>query len=142
LLRILLATAALALSACVGSQAIRPVAATDVSLVCIKVNPDNPSPDFVAELRNQLSARGLRSLAYDVKAPSECRYRMLYWASWEWDLTKYLTFADLKVYDGDTLVGQASYDAWARGLGLQKYHPTSEKIGVLLDHLFPSKKPH
>lgn len=137
---LVLASAAVALCACVGSQAIRPVGASGVSLVCIQLNPEEPDPRFVAELRAQMLARGLRSLTYEGSAPAECRYRMLYWTRRESDLAPYLAFAALEVYDRDVLVGKTSYDAWARGLGLQKYHPTAGKIATLLDQLFPSTR--
>jgi len=53
----------------------------------------------------------------------------------------YLHFADLRVYDGAALVGEASYDARESGLRLGKYRPTSEKLGFLLDRLFPKAAP-
>jgi hypothetical protein len=130
---------ALALPACVSDEAIVPVQAPDVSLLCVKANPD-VRPDFADALRTILRERGFRTLAYEGNAPPECRYRLLYWAGWRWDLQEYLYFAALRVYDGDRLVGQSSYDD-RFGATLSKYRPTDEKIAAMVDKLFPGRSP-
>lgn len=127
---------ALALAACVSEEAIIPVRAPDVALLCIKNNPDVVRPDFVVRLRHRLEERGFRTLQYDADAPAECRYRLLYWAGWRWDLEEYLYFAALRVYDGTKLVGQSSYDD-RYGARLAKYGSTEEKIAAMVEKLFP-----
>jgi hypothetical protein len=133
----LLAALILALPGCASDEAIVPVHAPEVSLLCIKTNPD-VRPGFADELRASLRERGFRTLAYGEKAPPDCRYRLLYWAGWRWDLKEYLYFAALRVYDGDRLVGQSSYDD-RFGATLSKYRSTEEKIAAMVDKLFPGR---
>jgi hypothetical protein len=124
---------------CVSDEAIIPVREPGISLLCVKRNPDLARPDFVAEIRRSLEARGLRTLEYDGNAPPECRYRLLYWGEWRWDLKEYLRFAALHVYDGTKLVGQSTYDdRYDAALG--KYRPTAEKVAVMVDKLFPAAR--
>lgn len=133
----ILAAVLLALSACVSDEAIVPLRAPGIALLCVKANPD-VRPDFLAQLKTSLGRHGFRTLAYEEKAPPECRYRLLYWAGWRWDLKEYLYFAALRVYDGDRLVGQSSYDD-RFGATLAKYAPTEEKIAGMVQKLFPDR---
>jgi hypothetical protein len=127
------------LCGCVSDEAIIPVREPGISLLCVKRNPDLARPDFVAEIRRQLEAHGLRTLEYDAKAPPECRYLLLYWGDWRWDLKEYLRFAALHVYDGAKLVGQSTYDE-RYDAALGKYRPTAEKVAVMVDKLFPAAR--
>jgi len=129
---------ALALPACVSEEAIIPVRAPDVALLCIKSNPDVARPDFAVQLRHQLEERGFHTIQYGADAPAECRYRLLYWAGWRWDLEEYLYFAALRVYDGTKLIGQSSYDD-RYGARLAKYRSTEEKIAAMVEKLFPNR---
>ena len=128
-----------ALAGCVSDEAIIPVREPGIPLLCVKRNPDLARPDFVAEIRRSLEARGIRTLEYEAKAAPECRYRLLYWGEWRWDLAEYLRFAALRVYDGTKLVGQSTYDdRYDAALG--KYRPTAEKVAVMVDKLFPAAR--
>jgi hypothetical protein len=128
---------ALALAGCASDEAIIPVRTPAISLLCIKANPE-VRPDFADQLRTSLGEHGFRTLVYGDRAPPGCRYRLLYWAGWRWDLKEYLYFAALRVYDGDRLIGQSSYDE-RFGATLSKYAPTEEKIAAMVEKLFPDR---
>jgi hypothetical protein len=131
-----LAAAALGLAGCAITQNVRPVAAPDIALLCIKKNPDVLMSEFVTELKSQVEAKGMKALVYDAAAPADCRHRLEYSANWRWDLAMYLVFADLRVYDRELLIGQANYDARGGGGRLDKFGPTAGKLQRLLDELF------
>jgi hypothetical protein len=131
-----LAATALAMTGCAITQNVRPVTAPDISLLCIKKNPEVMMSEFVTELKSQVEAKGMKARIYEGATPADCRHRIEYTANWRWDLAMYLVFADLRVYDKDLLIGQANYDARAGGGRMDKFGPTAGKLKGLVDELF------
>lgn len=125
------------LAACSISQNVRPVATSEVHLVCVKHNPDTFMKDFETEMQSQLKAKGMQARLYTGDAPAECRYRLEYTANWHWDMAMYLVFAQIRVFDRDMQIGEADYDARGGGFNMAKFGHTSDKLKALLDQLFP-----
>ena len=133
-----LACAAL-VAACAINQNVRPVAATGLSEVCIKSNPQVMMGEFLPELRKQVESRGVKTSVYTGDRPASCRHHLEYSANWRWDMAMYLAFAKLDVYEDNLLVGQATYDALGGGFNMNKFGATADKLRVLVDQLFPKK---
>ena len=133
-------TAAAALVAgCAITQSVKPVAATGITSICVKNNPQVMMADFPKELRSQVEARGIKTSSFDGNKPAGCRHHMEYTANWRWDMAMYLAFADLRVYEDGLLVGQATYDALGGGANFGKFGKTSEKLQPLVEQLFAKR---
>ena len=127
--------AAVALGGCAITQNVKPVAATGITDLCVKNNPQVMMDGFVKELRGQIEKKGIRTTQFDGERPASCRYHLEYTANWRWDMAMYLVFAQVSVYDGGLMVGQATYDAHGGGLRPDKWGPTSDKLAGLLNEL-------
>lgn len=130
---------ALTLAGCAITQSVKPVAASGLSEICIKNNPQVMMKDFPKELQAQIERKGIKTSTYDGEKPAACRHHLEFTANWRWDLAMYLVFADLRVYEGGLMVGQATYDAHGGGASFSKFGSTSEKLGPLVDQLFARK---
>ena len=121
-------------------MAVRPVASSDVGLVCVDPNPDLAHTRFPALLAAQLEARGLRTRAYEGRTPGECRYRLQYWADWRGADDDVLRWAYVRVTEeGGRLAGEASYDARFEGLR-DRYGSDPERVAALVAKLFPNAR--
>jgi hypothetical protein len=132
-----LIAAALAAASCSITHELRTVTATDISRVCIRKNPAVLMSGFVTELRTQLEAKGMRVEIHDDPLPLDCRHWLEYSANWRWDWTMYPVFIDLRMHDGNTVIGQATYDARDGGARPDKWIRTTGKLKGLVDGLFP-----
>jgi hypothetical protein len=135
---ILGAVSTVALGGCSITQDVRPVGANDIQEVCIQANPQVFMSEFKNELQRQIESLGIRvTRVYEGERPPSCTTRVEYTANWKWDLAMYLTYANLRVYQGsDRLIGEATYDAKMAGLNLGKFGTTAEKLRPLVNQLF------
>lgn len=127
------------LSGCAITKNVRPVAASNITEICIRTNPQVMMSDFLKELRAQVESKGIKSSIYDGERPAGCRHHMDYTANWRWDLAMYLVFAEINVYENGVLIGQATYDAHGGGANFDKFGRTSDKLKGLTDALFAKK---
>jgi hypothetical protein len=122
-------------AACTISTSVQPVPSGDIQAVCIKENPATWSEGFLPALRAQFERRRIATATYVQYPPAECRYRVEYDANWGWDVAIYLKYADIRILDGDRLIGRATYDArgaWGR---VDKFGSTDAKLDQLMDRL-------
>jgi hypothetical protein len=133
----LLAAFSMLFTGCAINQTVRPVEHFADKKICII---DNPAvrEGFVASYRQALEAKGY--VAQQMPANSsivECAITSTYTANWRWDLAMYMTYANIKVYNGGKPVGEALYDANRAGLNTGKFINADKKIRELVDQLFP-----
>ena len=133
------AAAAALVAGCAITQTVKPVAATGITSICVKNNPQVMMSDFPKELRAQVESKGIKTSTFDGEKPGSCKHHMEYTANWRWDMAMYLVFADLRVYEDGLLVGQATYDAHGGGANFSKFGKTAEKLQPLVDQLFPKR---
>jgi hypothetical protein len=67
----------------------------------------------------------------------DCPITSTYTANWRWDLAIYMAYADIKIYNGGKVIGEANYDATRAGLNGGKFIDADKKINELVDQLFP-----
>ncbi|KXU36297.1 hypothetical protein AXE65_05265 [Ventosimonas gracilis] len=127
-----------ALSGCV-SQTIDPV----------KINPTSPPEICMIENATKKVRQGftdtyraaLQEKGFTVKQlppasnPSDCHLSTQYIAQWKWNLTIYMSYVEIKVYEDGRMIGKALYDA--RIAGLDKYINAEDKIREMVNELFP-----
>lgn len=128
--------AAATLAGCAITQNVKPVTASGITEVCVKNNPQVMMDGFVKELRSQIEKKGIRTTQFDGERPGSCRHHVEYTANWRWDMAMYLVFAQINVYENGLAVGQATYDARGGGMRPDKWGPTADKLGGLVDQLF------
>ena len=126
----------LLLGGCAITTTVKPLANTKVSQLCIKKNPRVLMDGFLPELESQISNYGITTRTFVESLPIECVHNLEYTANWRWDMAMYLSYAELKVYEKETLVGEAVYDARSGSGRLDKFGPTAEKLKTLTEPLF------
>ncbi len=128
--------AAALLAGCTITQTVKPVEGVEITSVCIERNDAVLMEGFLPALRRRIEAQGITASVYDGERPEDCRYKVAYTANWQWDMAMYLTYARIEVFDGPNLVGDAVYDATGGGANMEKFGPTEQKIGPLIEQLF------
>jgi len=136
------ALAAVVLSAgCTITKSVKPITNEQISLLCVRDNPDIQMDEFQPELVTQIKARGIPVQVYSGALPEQCSHRLQYTASWSFAASMYLSNLSIQVYRGSELVGSVFYDASNSSayLRFDKLGPTRSKLRVLLDELFPEE---
>ena len=136
-LRRLAIVAALAIGCSITTR-VDPLPSVSMPSVCIHENEAVWSKQFLPMLRDQLGRHGISTTVFGEDRPADCRWHLEYEAQWKWDLAVYLRYADIRVFDGDALVGRATYDARDGSGRLDKFGHTDEKLAPLLDALLAS----
>ncbi len=130
-----LSTLMLLLASCALPIEIRPPpAGTKITELCIIDNPKVLMDGFLPELKKQIRSHGIKTQTWSSYNPDGCRYWLDYTANWKWDLVMYMIYADLKLYDRQTLIGEATFDN--TGIGPRRYGSADEKLKALTGPLF------
>lgn len=127
--------AALFGAGCTIERRILPVPPASIASLCIAENHKVWSAEFLPTLRRQLARHGIESTVYDGPVPAECPRHLEYTAHWMWDVAVYLQYADISIYEGDTLIGRATYDATHGSARLDKFGSGEERLAGLVDDL-------
>lgn len=123
------------LAGCTITTRVDPVSPVDLRGVCIKENTAVWSKEFLPALRAEFEHHGIRTTVYNADKPTDCVYHVEYEANWYWDVAVYLQYCDIRVYEGTTRVGRATYDARGGGARLDKFGTTVEKLHRLTTEL-------
>ncbi|HXJ36523.1 MAG TPA: Sbal_3080 family lipoprotein [Candidatus Eisenbacteria bacterium] len=135
----LLAIAAL-LSACTSVK-VKPVdPSMGVKHVCIENNPKVVVGDFLPVVRDGFTRHGITTEVYSPNAPAVpdgCQLILKYTALQSWDLTTYLSHAELTLQTPDgTQVASAEYHLVGKGgYALTKFQGTKTKMDPVIDEL-------
>lgn len=125
------------LSACTITQQVNPVAVPHGTEVCIIENADVRA-GFVEEVRSTLASNGYRFKMLPSSAQvSDCEITMTYTARWSWDLTIYMSYARLQIFNKGIAIGDAVYDSTRGGGNMSKFIDAEPKIRELVTQLLP-----
>ena len=131
-----LLTIVVLLQGCTISQNVIPVPRADISEITIIENPAVRST-FLDAVKAAVEDRGIRTQVGPPLAPPEdYPYAITYAANWTWDLTIYLVYAELNVFEGGKVVGKAVYDCRRGGGRLDKFINAESKVKELVGELF------
>ncbi|MEY4720233.1 MAG: hypothetical protein RL563_2851 [Pseudomonadota bacterium] len=111
-----------------------------LSELCIKNNKKVLMEGFLPELIKQIEQNNIKTVLIEEFDKVSCPNSMEYTANWRWDLVMYLTYAELRVYESDTLLGKGIYDATWGGARLDKFGKTENKLKPITDELFKNQK--
>ena len=133
--------AALALSACT-SITVQPVdPALNVQHVCIQENTAVIIDDFIEYLQDDFARYGITTEVIGNQRPRHCEYVLSYTARRSWDMTPYMSTADLTLTRNGYRVGNANYYLKGKGgFALTKYASTESKLDNVVDQLLANYK--
>ena len=128
----------ISISGCSIQQTVNPVAGSAPGELCIIENPD-VREGFLPEMRAAIEDRGIDVRLLPATASIEdCDMTSTYVARWSWDMTIYMAYAEINVYESGELAGNALYDATSGGGRMDKFIDAEPKIRELVSQLFPA----
>jgi hypothetical protein len=129
----------LALSGCSIKQTVDPFDEVGSGFeVCI-IEDDAVRDGFLAEYKSSLIDKGIPfRILSEHGTVQDCPVVSTYTARWSWDMTIYMSYAVIKVYELGDLKGEAIYDSRGGGFRLDKWKDAEGKIRELVDELFPT----
>ena len=125
---------ALTACTCISVQAVDPD--LNVQHVCIQENKAVIIDDFVEYLQDDFARYGITTEVIGKKRPRHCEYVLSYTARRSWDMTAYMSTADLTLTRNGYRVGSANYYLKGKGgFSLTKYASTESKLDNVVDQL-------
>ncbi len=139
---IMLVAIVLLISGCTISQHVEQAEISNDAEVCIIEN-DAVRKGFLPELEKVLHEKGIRYVVTDRQyANQNCEWTVTYVARWTWDLTIYMSYAEIKVFKNGVLDGEAVYDSTKGGANMSKFINAEPKIRELVDQLMQRESKH
>jgi hypothetical protein len=128
--------AAMALTACT-SITVKPVDADlNVQHVCIQENPAVIIDDFVEHLQDDFARYDITTEIIGNQRPQHCEYVLSYTARRSWDITPYMSTADLTLTRNGHRIASANYYLKGKGgFSLSKFASTESKLDNVVDQL-------
>ncbi len=109
---------------------------SSIKQVCIENNPKVKVSDFTDVVREGLSNKGIRSVTFSGKKPTNCDAILTYTALRSWDFKPYLSHAELRIWKDGLIIASAEYHLnGGGGLSFSKWGSTREKILPVMDEL-------
>jgi hypothetical protein len=133
------ALASFFVSGCAVNQDIRPVqlASTAERTICIIEHPATRNT-FRDAYQRELQNRGFQAQIIPAGSPyNSCPLTTTYVARWSWDITIYMSFAQIRVFQNGQEAGSAIYDARMAGARLDKWIDADQKVAEMVAELFP-----
>ncbi len=109
-----------------------------LSHVCIEDNPKVKVDDFVPVVENVFNEWGISTEVYSKGAmPNYCITNMTYTALKSWDMSPYLSLAEVKLYKNKKQIGYAKYklSGGSMSLDMSKWGSTESKMKPVLEEL-------
>ncbi len=131
-----LLTIVVLLQGCTVSQNVIPVPRADIAEITIIENPAVQST-FLDAVKAAVEEQGIKTQVGPPLAPPEdYPYAMTYTANWAWDITIYMVYAELSVFERDKVIGKAVYDCRRGGYRMDKFINAESKVKELVGELF------
>lgn len=93
---------------------------------------------ILATYTRELNKKGYKTKLLAPNSPlNTCNVVSTYMGIWSWDLAIYLSYAEIKVYQNEKLIGEALYDSRSGGANMSKFIKGEDKIIELIYQLFP-----
>lgn len=123
-------------SACSITQEVEPTELTKKTDLCIAKN-DAVKEGFLQAYREALQEKGFTSRLIDdqFNPSANCEWTSSYTANWSWDLSAYMSYAEIKIYHNGVLDGSAIYDSRKGGGNMGKFINAATKVKELVGQL-------
>jgi hypothetical protein len=110
--------------------------AANLGHVCIVSNPKVTVSDFVDVLRDGFNRHNVPTSVVTPEAARSCDVILTYTALRSWDVTTYLSHAELRLWRSGIEIGSADYHLKGKGgFSLNKWGSTKEKMDPVIDQL-------
>ena len=104
--------------------------------VCIQKNEKVIVEDFLPVVLEGFERHGLSSTVYNLQKPENCDAVLTYTALQSWDITLYLSHAELDLYKNDVKVANATYHLNGKGgFDMTKWKSVKSKMDPVIDEL-------
>lgn len=101
----------------------------NVQHICIEENPKVIVKHFLETVETLLHDRSITTERYSGNVPEHCIHHMTYTALQTWDVSMYLHYAELRLFEGRERIGYAEYRLRAGGgLALNKWASVKSKM--------------
>ncbi len=126
------------IAGCTATTNVRPVRAK-LDQVCIERNPTVEVTDMLNVIEANLNRHGIKTRVFDV-SPAPCQYRLTYDASRRWDVSSFLSDAQITILEDREVIGRAEYHLPAGisgggGANPNKWRGTAFKIDPVMDQM-------
>ena len=112
-----------------------------INYVCIENNPRVIVNDFVDVLRDGFDRYGIATEVTSGGRIRQCEYVLRYTALQSWDMSTYLSHAELRLESNGRQIAFAEYHLKAKGgFSLMKWGDTKSKIDPVIDELLAGYK--
>jgi len=128
------------LQGCTIHQQVTSVSGKNIKSAAIIKN-EKVRDSYLAALEGALRTHGIDPVI--APAGSSCRdypYAITYTANWAWDLTMYMVYTQISVYENGNEIGSAVYDAGGGNATTRKFINAEEKINELVAELIDGPK--
>jgi|LGVE01.1.fsa_nt_gb hypothetical protein len=104
--------------------------------VCIQKNPKVRVSDFIQVVRDGFDRHGISTEVFSGSKPDRCEYILTYTALRSWDITPYLSHAELRLEKDGRQMAYAEYHLRGKGgFSLMKFQGTKAKIDPVIDEM-------
>jgi hypothetical protein len=117
---------------------VRPVPAGEqIQHLCIEQDPKVLVADFLYVVEEGFERHGISTeLVQADSIPDDCDYLLRYTAFQKWDLSAYLSHAELRLTKGRAKIASAEYHLpRGGGLSMKKFQGTRAKMDPVIDEL-------
>jgi hypothetical protein len=117
---------------------IKPVQyGTTNKIMCIVENPRVKRSDFLPTIEQLVKQRNfVTRRVLETDDTNDCPFLMRYTVHWGWDLSTFLSSANVKVFSNGSLSGSAQYSA--SGASLNKFGEEKAILNDLIHQLLPA----
>jgi hypothetical protein len=136
---LLIVAGLISIASCAINENVDPLPVSQMKEICLMENKGVHMDGFLPEIVSQFERYGVTAKPYTGDLPTTCRFHAEYTANWRWDLAMYLSYAEVRIYDGPNRVGRIEYDARLGGANMGKFGTTESKLGPMFDKLFANK---
>ena len=110
--------------------------------MCIEINPKVLVTDFVDVVGEGFQRHGIETQTFLGEPPDECEYILTYTALRSWDITPYLSHAELYLTHNGATVASAEYHLRGKGgYSVTKFQGTKKKMDPVIDQLLAEYVP-
>ncbi len=129
---------AVMISGCTSVNVIEVSASHNIEHVCIEENSKVIVPGFLSTIEDGLNDRSISTEMYRGALPEHCDYKLTYTALQSWDVTPYLTHAELRLYKSGERIGYGEYhhNGGSASLSLNKWASVKSKMTPVINKLF------
>ena len=104
--------------------------------VCIEENPKVIVSEFVGVVEDVFQDHSISTEIYRGERPTHCEYKLTYTALQSWDISTYLSHAELRLFKKNTRIAYAEYHLKGKGgLSLTKWASVKSKIKPVVEKL-------